>query len=119
MSRAQYDALIAAGAAGNSDEVYRLRDLIDDANSITRYVLWISWQDVGGQAPPRAQQFQETFPPGTLFKLELERSIARSDVDTVLETQAANPVGVLVTPDPNGVVGWTALEDYDFVAGAT
>ncbi len=112
ITRLQLDGLIAAGLAGNTSEVARIRDLVYDANSITIYRLHIRWQDVGGQPPPRIQI--TNWPESQSFLLELERAIARADVDTVLLDNASNPVSVMVTPDPNGEVGWTLLEDYNF-----
>jgi hypothetical protein len=113
VTRTQYDALINAALAGDTDEVRRIRDLIDKANDIKRYFLYIRWQDVGGTAPRRIE-LGVGWPEEQTYQLELERPIARTDVDTVLATNAANPVGVQVTPDRNGVVGWTLLDDYTF-----
>lgn len=113
ITRNQYDALLSAALAHNDDQILELKKLIDKANGITRYILNISWQDIGGQPPARISLGQG-WPGSTAFKLELERKISRADVDSVLRTQAANPQIVLVTPDPNGLVGWTEIEEYDF-----
>lgn len=118
MTRGQYDALIAAGLQGDQEATEDLRDAIDSANNITRYRLSIRWQDIGGDRPS-VIELGKGWPPETSFLLELERPIERADVDDVLTTQASNPVDPMVTPDPNGQVGWTLLDDYDFVAGAT
>lgn len=113
ITRVQLDALVAAGLAGDTDEVERLRDLVYAANDITLYRLSIRWQDAGGQPPPRIE-LGKGWPEDQTYLLELERAISRNDVDVVLNTQATNPVTVMVTPDPDGNVGWTLLEDYNF-----
>lgn len=116
LTRSQYDALLNAAHTGQTQEVDRLRDIIDAANGITRYQLWIRWQDVGGQPPPTIE-LGKGWPPGMTYFLELERKIARADVDDVLRNNAKNPASVMVTPDVDGVVGWTLLPDYDFSVG--
>lgn len=113
ITRTQLDALVAAGLASNTAEVERLRDIIYTANSIRIYRLSIRWQNVGGQPPPRIE-LGLGWPQDQTYLLELERAIAREDVDTVLTTNAVNPALVMVTPDPNGELGWTLLEDYSF-----
>jgi len=119
LTRAQYDALIAAGEAGDAAEVLRLQGIIDAANLIKRYRLNIRWQDVGGVAPP-AIELGKGWPPEQMFLLEkIDTPIARKDVDEVLSTQAVNPVDPHVTLDVNGAVGWTILDDFDFAAAAS
>lgn len=113
ITRPQYDALMTAALAGNTTEVSRLRDIIDKANSIKRYYLSIRWQDVGGRPPPRIE-LGRGWPSDQTFLLELDRPIARSDVDAVLTQQATNPTSVMVTPDRAGNVGWTLIDDYTF-----
>lgn len=115
ITRLQLDALIAAGLSGDTAEIERIRDLVYAANNVTIYRLSIRWQDAGGQPPPRIE-LGAGWPQDQTTLLELERPIAREDVDTVLANQAANPVTVMVTPDPDGNVGWTLLEDYNFDA---
>ncbi len=119
MTRAQYDALVAAGIEGDETEVKRLQKLIDDANSIKRYRLFIRWQDVGGQAPATIE-LGKGWPEQQTYLLEKETlPIAREDVDEVISIQAENAVDVQVTLDVNGVVGWTLVDDFDFVAAAS
>lgn len=116
ITRPQYDALLAAALAGNTEEVYRLRRLIDEANGITRYFLKIRWQNVGGTRPSRIEA-ATGWPIEQMYALELERPIALTDVEEVLRLRATNPADVHVTPDRAGVVGWTILADYNFSTG--
>jgi len=113
IERTQYDALINAALAGDTEGVRRIRDVIDRANDVRRYFLYIRWQDVGGQ-PPRRIEIGAGWPQDMTFQLELERPITRQDVDSILIANAANPVTVMVTPDRAGQVGWTLLNDYAF-----
>jgi hypothetical protein len=116
ITRPQYDALRNAIIANDEAETIRLLSLIEIANGIKRYFLYIRWQDVGGTPPPRIE-LGKGWPKDQTYTLELDRAIARSDVDTVLATQARNPVSVMVTPDRAGNVGWTLINDYNFSAG--
>lgn len=117
LTRSQYDALLAAATLGDAAAAAALRRTIDEANGITRYFLYIRWQDVGGKPPPRIE-LGKGWPPEQTYQLELERPIARADVDDVLRNNATSPATVMVTPDRRGVLGWTMIEDYDFQAGA-
>lgn len=107
-----YSALRTAVLAGDTAEATRLLGLIDQANGIRRYYLSIRWQDVGGRPPAVAEIMN--WPQNQTYLLELDRPIARYDVDQVLAQQARNPVSVMVTPDPAGRVGWTLIGDYSF-----
>lgn len=113
MTRQQYEALYQLARAQNSREANALRQDIDDANDITRFFLWIRWQDVTGSIPTHLNSFMN-WPPEQQFLLELDRTPARVDVDAVLRDQAVNPAAVFVTADPQGVVGWTELDSYSF-----
>lgn len=118
MSRAEYDALIAAGLADDTTEIKRLQTIIDGANSIIRYRLQIRWQDIGGSRPTHIQ-LGLGWPTDQSFLLELERPIARADVDIVTSTQAQNPVSIMVTRDPEGIVAWTLVDSYLFAENAS
>ena len=112
-----YEALRTAALAGNVSESRRLCALVDSSNSISRYYLYVRWQDVGGTRPTRIELGNGTsWPSNQTYLIEMTRPITSQDVDEVL-TQAVNPVDVHVTPDAQGRVGWTLLEDYDFSTG--
>lgn len=117
LTRPQYDALMSAALAGNTAEVARLRDIIDKANGIKRYFLYVRWQDVGGRPPPLIE-LGKGWPPNQTYKMELDRPIARADVDAIVAKAAVNPVSVMVTPDRAGIVGWSLIDDYNFATGA-
>lgn len=116
LSQEQYEALVALARIGAATPQQK-RDLeaflepIEKAAGITRYKLWVQWQEA--DAPPPKGEFPETWPPELRYYFELlSRPIARTDVDRVLVLRARNPVNVLVTPDPAALVGWTKLEDF-------
>jgi hypothetical protein len=115
LSRTSYEGLLTAARQGNAIEAERIRTLVDAANDIRRYRLYIRWQDIGGQ-PPRAIELGKGWPPDLSRLLELERPIALEDVEELLSVLAANPVHTHVTLDPHGIVGWTLLSDFDFSA---
>lgn len=111
MPRARYDALYAAVEASDLTEIQRLIDLTDEDNDVRRYILWVRWQNVGGEPPPVTHP--GAWPPLVSQRIRLERPITRTDVEAVV---AANAVGasasVHVTPDRNGAIGWSTLDSY-------
>lgn len=115
MTRSQYESLLAAIDGDEQVDTAALRAAIDDTNDIQRYLLRIRWYETGGSTRvPFSIRDGGDWPPQQTFTLRQDRAIAREDVDAVVLTQATNPVDVQVTPDPNGLVGWTDLDDYDF-----
>jgi hypothetical protein len=109
----EYDALLALAFRADPREGHALRARIDKANGVRRYTLFVRWQDLGVQ-PPRTIELGKGWPPEQSFLIELTRPITPEDVEGVLTAQAVDPVGVQVTPDRHGVVGWTQLEAYDW-----
>jgi hypothetical protein len=116
LSLDEYEALVALARSGVSTTDAR-RDFesflgsIEKKNGITRYKLWIQWQEA--DSPQPTQRFPESWPPQLRHYLELTtRPIARMDVDAVLKRKARRPVHVLVTPDPGAELGWTPVETY-------
>jgi hypothetical protein len=117
LEQEQYEALIALARAGAStpDEARNLDyflQQIETANNIRRYRLWVQWQEADQPLPPTTQ-FPYKWPPEMRHYIELlTRPITKEDVQAVLKAKARKPVGVLVTPDVGGVLGWTKPEDY-------
>lgn len=116
LTQEQYEALIAyaqAGAAGDSVFVLDafLRD-IEKANNVTRYLVWIQWQEQDQPLPPTTN-FPAVWPPQSRYRLELlSRPISKADVDEVLRLRARKPTTVLLTKDPGATIGWTKLADF-------
>lgn len=113
MLRSEYESLLSLAQQASRTGTLTLRASIDTANGIERFPLQIRWKDVGGRPPARLDMFQGWPAQETAF-LELERPVTRNDVDALLRTRAVNPAVVMVTPDPDGIVGWTFLDDYTF-----
>lgn len=118
LEQQDYEALVALareGAAGNSDKVRKLESflkLIEQASGINRYFLWVQWQEANQPLPP-STDFPEKWPPELRVSIELvTRPIAKADVQRLLAQRARQPMSVLVTPDPAGIVGWTELDVY-------
>lgn len=120
LTRSQYESLLAAIDGDEQVDTAAIRAAIDSANGIQRFLLRIRWLETGGStAVPFSIREGGDWPPQQTFELRQDRAIAREDVDDVVRTQATNPVDVQVTPDPAGVVGWTGVDDYDFLSNAT
>lgn len=125
LSQEAYEALIKLAADGTRipDPCSRidqekalaldafLRD-IEKSNGIVRSLLNIQWQDANTKLVPTAR-FPEVWPPELRYRLELiSRRITQDDVLAVIRQRTKNPVNILVTPDPAGLVGWTTLSQY-------
>jgi hypothetical protein len=115
MSLDQYNALLdfAYGRRTSSAERRELQRVIDAANGVKRYFLYIRWMERGG-SPPSRIEIGAGWPPTQSFKLRMDRPITRQDVDDVLSKQARNSVYPTVTNDELGNVGWTELDVWDF-----
>lgn len=123
LSREQYEALIAYAREGTKDadgnpihdKAVALDDFlvsIERANGITRYQLWVQWQELD-EPLPAGTRFPESWPPQLrVFIEQVTRTISRSDVDAVLLSNAKNPTSVLVTSDPGAKYGWTEIDAY-------
>ena len=110
----QYSALVALARRGTTsvDQQVDLEAFlvqIEKANGVTRYLMWVQWQEAGQILPPTTK-FPEVWPPQLRQIIQqLNRPIAKSDVQAVLTQFAANPTNVLVTADPAAQVGWQSL----------
>lgn len=117
LDQEQYEALIDFARRGavvplQKRELDSYLESIEKQSGVTRYKLWVQWQEADAPLPPTTR-FPETWPPEMRKYIEfLSRPIARSDVDELLEKRARNPVEVLVTPDPAALVGWTKVDEY-------
>jgi len=117
LNQEQYEALVAFAQRGASTpqqkrELDSYLAVLEKANGVTRYKLWVQWQEADSSLPPTTQ-FPEVWPPEMRAYIEfLSRPIARSDVEQILVLRARKPVTVLVTPDPAALVGWTTLDAF-------
>jgi hypothetical protein len=112
-----YEALIALARKGaeTPDEQRRLDAFLvalEKKSGISRYGLWVQWQEQDQPLPPTAR-FPEKWPPEMRFYIELiSRPVARVDVDTVVKQKARKPTNILVTRDPGATVGWATLDQF-------
>lgn len=117
LNQEEYESLVALANAGATTIDQRRRldawlRKIEKKNNITRYQLWVQWQEVDTPLPPNTR-FPLVWPPTQRAFIEfISRAISRADVDAVLASKARNPVTVLVTPDPGAELGWTAVDAY-------
>lgn len=117
MTLEQYQALVALSRRGtsSSDQQLSLEEFLVDIekkNGIIRYLLWVQWQELEQALPPTVK-FPEVWPPELRRLLQqINRPIARADVDAVLSAAAKKPTNILVTRDPAALVGWTPIDVF-------
>ena len=117
LDQASYEALISLARTGAKDpdkkrqlEAFLVN--LETAAGITRYFLFVRWQDLNYPLPPTTR-FPEVWPPSLELQLQrVDRPIARADVNAALITNAQAPTNVMVTLDPGGIVGWTQLAAF-------
>jgi len=114
LTRAQYEALASLARRGPADPVHLDEFLrkIEKDNNIQRYQLRIRWQEMDTPMPPNVDYPREWPPTQESSLSRIDRPIARMDVDAEIARLATNPVGITVTRDPQGLVGWTQLEKF-------
>lgn len=117
MSMQEFETLVALARVGapEGDSARRLSEYltgIEKNNGITRYSVWVQWQEMD-EALPAGTVFPDTWPPQLRWFIELTtRPVSRSDVDAVIAVQARSPVNILVTKDVGARYGWTPLADF-------
>lgn len=117
VTQEEYQSLVALARAGAAtpEQQRQLNEWlvgIERRNGITRYGLWVQWQEADSPMPPNTN-FPEKWPPEMRYFIQLfSRDINRADVTAVLSQKARNPVTVLVTPDPAAILGWTSVDTY-------
>ena len=123
LNQQEYEALVALAREGakndagqvNHEKAVRLDEflrLIEKKNGITRYLVWLQWQELDAPLPPNTQ-FPEQWPPEMRVLVEqVTRPIARADLQEVLDANAKNPTSVLWTRDPGAMYGWTEFDQY-------
>lgn len=117
MSEEQYEQLVGLARKGLSDnEAQRMLEdflrTIEQANGITRYLLWVRWQEVG-QIHPVNQPFPDGWPPTQQVRIErLSSPVTRAQVEAVVSSRGINPTGTLVSEDPGGQLGWSTIDQY-------
>lgn len=123
LQQEEYEALVELARQGtldaagnvNSDKARTLNAylvMLEKKNNITRYAVWVQWQETGAPLPA-GTIFPDKWPPELRAYLALTtRPIAKTDVQTLLKNKARNPMTVLVTKDPGAAVGWTDLNTF-------
>jgi hypothetical protein len=123
LTQEEYEALIALARRGTRSHDGRIDQSaalqlesflrqIEKENGVTRYALWIQWQDPTAPLPPGVR-FPETWPPNLRYYLELlTRPIMQSDVEQVVNTRTPNATNIMVTRDPAALLGWTPLAQF-------
>lgn len=118
LSQEQYEALISLARTGAATDPNKQRQLeswlrlIEKANGVTRDLVVVLWQELDAPLPP-GTFFPTQWPPELKRTVELvTRPVARADIDKVLEVHARNPLAVMCTKDPAGILGLTPIDDF-------
>lgn len=123
LSQEQYEALLALAQRGtlNPDGTVNQQQAIvldaflvdiEKANGITRYSLWVRWQDPNAPLPP-GTNFPSVWPPYLQTFIQfISRPISKTDVMDFVKQKAPKAVNIMVTPDPAGLLGWSKVEEY-------
>lgn len=117
LNQESYEALVALARAGaqDPDTQRKLESFLvnlETANGITRYLLWVRWQEAD-QPLPATVRFPDSWPPNLQYLIQrTDRPIIQADVQSVVAAKASNPVSVMVTQDPGALVGWTQIAAF-------
>lgn len=118
LSVEQYEALISMARVSTVGDAQRTVQLelflkdIEASNGIERSFLLVQWQERSATLP-QGTKFPTIWPPQLRKAIELiSRPIAKVDVEAVLNRYASEPMSVLVTRDPAGLVGWTPIDSF-------
>jgi hypothetical protein len=122
LTQEQYEALVAlarkGAASDREDPAGKVNQLetylryIETQNGITRYFLWVQWQEADQPLPPKTK-FPTSWPPSMRKSIEfISRPICKADVMLVVDQNASNPVTILVTRDPGATLGWTPIDEF-------
>lgn len=117
LDQEEYESLIALARRGAVD-ANKARDLdaflkkIEASNGVTRDFVLVIWQELNQPLPP-GTFFPTTWPPSLKRSIEfVSRRVAKSDVEKMLATHAKQPIAVMCTRDPAGVVGIKPIDDF-------
>lgn len=117
LTTSEYDTLVRLAEKAFLDVPDRLPldsmlRAIETRNRIVRYALWVQWQDAKAVLPVGAE-FPRTWPPELRARLQkINEPFTRENIETYVSHKASSPVSVLLTEDPNGLVGWRTLDQY-------
>jgi hypothetical protein len=118
LTQEEYESLVALARAGTAEDANKSRSLetwlqrIEKRNGVVRDLVVVLWQELD-QPLPTGTFFPTVWPPTLKASIELvTRPVARVDVDKLLSIRAKNPVSILCTRDPAGVVGLTPIDQF-------
>lgn len=86
--------------------------MIESKNNITRYSVWVQWQEAG-KPLPIGTSFPEKWPrEWRTFLVRYDRPWARSDVESYVKKQVNAPINIMLTKDSAALVGWLPIERF-------
>ena len=89
------------------DSLRPLLTTIDSENSLQRYYLSVSWNDLSARPADYAE-----YPPTEEGQLYSYTAFTKAFVISFVEAQTTRYANILVTDDPSGNVGWQAIDVY-------
>lgn len=108
----EYNRLIDAALAGDRELVERIDRSIRRRTGLRRYTLWVRWVSLRGRnvPPPDVTDWPEELKR----RIVMDRAISRDDVEALIRSLDTNPIAVHVTNDPEGEIGWSELEHFQW-----
>jgi hypothetical protein len=116
LTQEEYETLVTLARLGIGEDKLPLEKLllesIETRNGVKRYLLVVQWQEADGVIPIGAE-FPKKWPAEMRMTIEqLNVPISRKQVEDLVGVRARKPVSILVTSDPNGLVGWSTLDQW-------
>jgi hypothetical protein len=106
-----WEALVGAILKEETDDLNVLLTRVDEENSLTRYYLYIKWQDAGAKRPAPGDEITD-WPPWRFAWFISYTQFTEEFVTDYVDGQTDHALAILVTDDPSGEVGWFTVEDF-------
>jgi len=108
----QLALLQVAATSSRRAELRRLLSRVESANSIDRYSVWVRWVDAQNTGVFPKEDFPKQWPPQQEVEVTVEgRPVSRADILAAIRAQGGgSPAQILVSKDPNKLVGWGTLD---------
>ena len=92
-----------------AQELMRMLSKIESANGVRYFRMVVRWQE-SDYPLPSGVEFPRKWPPELQATItRLDQPISKQDVLDMIAARASSPSNILVTDDPEGLVGWSTL----------
>lgn len=106
-----WSSIVGAILRQEVDDLNALLGKIDRDNDLTRYYLYVKWQDAAVPRPGPDAPIQD-WPPWRMEWFTAYEPFTRQFVEEFVDRQTSKALYILVTDDPSGDVGWYTLEEF-------